>query len=192
MRLLLLPFFTTFFFNPPAATVEKWVVEKSSNLCIEGKSNVSSFQCDVVQYLRVDTIYFYKDDRQIVTSRGGITIDVNTFDCHQKYITADLRKTLKAKECPLLRIDLLSIGNLPVATGDYKTTGWVAIQLAGVSRNVQVNYTVQAAGNGVMHLYGSQRVAFSDFSLTPPRKLAGLIKVEEEINVKFRLILRAV
>lgn len=181
-----------FLFNPSPAIVEKWIIEKNSNLCIEGKSNVSSFQCDVVQYLRVDTVFFYKDDRQIVTTRGGITIDVNTFDCHQKYITADLRKTLKAKECPLLRIDLLSIGNLPVVAGDYKTTGWVAIQLAGVSRKVEVNYTVQAGSNGVMHLYGSQRVSFSDFALTPPRKLAGLIKVEEEINVKFRLILRAV
>jgi hypothetical protein len=192
MKLLVLSLLTTFLFTPPAAIVEKWVIEKSSNLCIEGKSNVSSFQCDVIRYLQVDTIFFYKDDRQLVTTKGGITIDVNTFDCHQRYITADLRKTLKAKECPLLRIDLLSIGNLPVAAGDYKTTGWVAIQLAGITRKIEVNYTVQAGNNGVMHLYGSQRVTFADFSLTPPKKLAGLIKVEEEINVKFRLILRAV
>ncbi len=192
MKLLVLSFLATLFFDAPSTTVEKWVIEKNSNLSIEGRSNVSSFQCDVVRYLRADTIFFYKENTRIYTTKGGLTIDVNEFDCHHKYITADLKKTLKAKECPLLRIELLSIGNFSTAAGDQKTTGCVSIQLAGITRKFEINYAIQSGNEGALHLYGSRKVSFSDFGLTPPRKLAGLIKVEEEINVSFRLILRSV
>ena len=191
MKLLLATLFAPCLLTPPAATVDKWVIEKNSNLCIEGKSNISSFQCDVVQYLRTDTIFIYKNDPRLFTAKGGLSIDVNTFDCHQRQITADLRKTLKAGQCPL-KIDLLTIGSFPAATGDYRTTGWVAIQLAGIVRKLEVNYIVQVEKDGSIQLTGSQQVLFSDFGLTPPRKLAGLIKVEERLNVRFRLILRAV
>lgn len=192
MKLLLISFIASFFFNPPKASVEKWVIEKSSNLSIEGRSNVSSFRCDVIEYLRVDTIFFYKGDQQICTTKGGLTVNIKGFDCHQKYITTDLRKTLKAEEFPFLKIDLLSIGNFTAGTANQKIKGWVTIQLAHVTKTIEVNYTVQTGNNGILHLYGSQQVLFSDFGLTPPHKLAGLIKVEEELNVSFRLILRPV
>lgn len=192
MKLLVISFITSLLFSPPDSILEKWIIEKNSNLCIEGRSNVSSFKCEVTEYLRADTLFFYKNDLQIFTTKGGLTINVNGFDCHQKYITADLRKTLKAGEWPLLKIDLLSIGNFTASPGNQKIKGWVAIQLAGITRKIEVDYTVQSGNNGLLHLYGSQQVLFGDFGLTPPHKLAGLVKVEDQLNVRFQLILRPI
>lgn len=192
MKLMLIFFITSLFFNPPKASVEKWIIEKSSNLSIEGRSNVSSFQCDVTEYLRADTVFFYKDDQQIFTTKGGLTINVNGFDCHQRYLTNDLRKTLKAAEFPLLKIDLLSLGNFTAGDGNQKVKGWVAVQLAHITRKIEVDYTVKTGNGGILHLYGSQQLLFSDFGLVPPQKLAGLIKVEQQINIRFQLILRPI
>jgi hypothetical protein len=190
MKILLTVFIASFFVTPHTTLIEKWVIEKNSNLSIEGRSNISSFRCDVTEYLQPDTLLFRRDElyQQSLSVTGGIVINVNRFDCHQKYISNDLRKTLKANECPLLKIDLLTIGNF--LTGNKNVKGNVAITLAGITRKLDVDYAVQSSNDGNIHLYGSRQVLFSDFNLVAPRKLAGLIRVEEQINVHFLLVLR--
>ena len=189
MKLILTTFIASLLLAPNKVVIEKWIIEKNSNLSIQGRSNVNSFQCDVKEYLRADTILFYKEDQQQqFIIKGGLTINVNDFDCHQRYMTGDLRKTLKAQEYKQLKIDLLSIGNFTATNKNVK--GTIAIRLAGVTRRMEIDYSVQTANDGNLHLNGSRQVLFSDFGLTPPHKLAGLIKVEEQIKVQFELILR--
>ena len=190
MKLIVTSFIASLLFPLNKVTLEKWIIEKNSNLSIQGRSNVNSFQCDVKEYLRADTILFYKDDQQQqFTVKGGLIINVDGFDCHQRYMTGDLRKTLKAQEYPQLKINLLSIGNFTAANKNVK--GTMAITLAGITQRMEIDYSVQTSNDGNLHLNGSRQVLFSDFGLTPPHKLAGLIKVEEQINVQFELILRA-
>ena len=184
---------SSLFFSPDSIIVEKWIIEKSSNLCIEGKSNISAFRCDIIEYLHTDTVRFSRNEQQnqILNIRGGITIDINRFDCHQKHITGDLRKTLKADKIPLLKIELLSIGDfMNESTKNVK--GTVTISLAGITRQMDVDYQIVNNGDGYLNLYGSRGVMFSDFMLTPPNKLAGLIKVENKLQIQFRLNLRSV
>jgi hypothetical protein len=189
MKLISTVFIASLLIAPPKVIIEKWVIEKNSNLCIEGRSNVNSFRCDVIEYLHPDTVLFYKEEQQPQFNiKGGLTIKVNGFDCHQRYMTNDLRKTLKADDYPSLKIDLLSIGNFTPVNKNIK--GAVAIALSGIARKMEVDYTVQTGTDGNLYLNGSRQVLFSDFGLTPPRKLAGLIKVEEQINIRFQLILR--
>jgi hypothetical protein len=190
MKALLLILLTSFCCPPRTAVVEKWKIEKDSNLYFEGRSNVSSFSCGITEYLRPDTLCFYREElRQPVLSvKGGLTINVNRFDCQQKYMNKDLLKTLKANECPELKIALQTIGNFSGALRNIK--GIVIITLAGVTRTMEVDYTVQYIDQNNIRLQGYRQVLFSDFGLTPPRKLAGLVKVEEQINVRFRLALR--
>jgi hypothetical protein len=193
MKLILITFLASLFYNPHNIIMEKWVIEKNSNLSIEGKSNINSFSCNVTEYLHPDTIVFYKEDQhqELYTVKGGITINVNRFDCHQRNITRDLRKTLKASESPIMKIDLLSISNFSDGYTGQKIKGCVAIKLAGITRKMEIDYTVQTGNDGNLLLYGSRAVLLSDFRLTPPHKLAGLIKVEDQINVRFKLILRS-
>ena len=182
------------FFHPDKIDTEKWVIEKNSSLYIEGKSNVTAFTCDVTEYLRPDTVVFYKEDRYqpFFTIKGGLTININRLDCHQRYITSDMKKTLKADESSCLKIDLLSIANFTSRSTGQNVVGSVAIQLAGVTRKMDIDFNVRSDEKGYLHLNGTRQVLFSDFGLTPPRKLAGLIKVEEAINVRFQLILRLI
>jgi hypothetical protein len=37
----------------------------------------------------------------------------------------------------------------------------------------------------VIHLIGNQTILFTAFGLTPPRKLAGIIKADDKLNVEF-------
>jgi len=191
MKLILATFIASLFFTPSKVIVERWVIERNSSLSIQGRSNVNSFQCDIKEYLRNDTISFYKEDQQQqFPIKGGLLININQFDCHQRYMTGDFRKTLKVRESPHLKIDLLTMGNFTTA-GNKNIKGTMAITLAGITRKMEVDYSVATDQNGNLHLNGSRQVLFSDFGLTPPSKLAGLIKVEELINIHFLLILRS-
>lgn len=178
--------------DSPGPVAERWVIQKNSNLCIEGRTNMNGFRCDITEYLQPDTIYIFNDEKTIrpIPIRGGLSINIKRFDCHQKFITNDLRKTLKADEQPMLKIDLLNIG---FYNGDaVNIKGLVNIGLAGVVKMVEIDYTVRVGSPGYLELTGSRRLKFSDFGLKPPQKLAGLIKVQEELNVRFQLVLRSV
>ena len=195
MKSIAILIWSLFFFNPVNISVEKWVIEKTSSLSIEGKSNVNNFKCDIVEYLNRDTILLYKDnsgEQKPILTKGGLTININRFDCHQNYVTADLKKTLKAKEDAHMKINLVSFGYMKSNQTNQAIKGIVEIQLAGIIKKIEIDYAVNKNQGGVLHLIGTKRLLFSDFKLTPPKKLAGLIKVEEEITVSFRLILRYV
>ncbi len=172
--------------------VSRWIIQSNSGISIEGKSNINSFICDVNEYLQPDTVtWLNADSRDAVnTLQGVVSIDINRFDCHQRFITSDFRKTLKACEGSKLKVQLLSIDKLPAGTNAGNVSGWVDIDLAGVKRRMQVSYLVKPMGANQLELDGSRNLLFSDFNLVPPSRLAGLIKIEQEIRVKFRLCLR--
>jgi hypothetical protein len=192
MKLIFTMLVAMLFKGTPGPVAERWIIQKNSNLCIEGKTNINSFRCDITEYLQPDTIYFFKDGQTTkpIPIRGGLAINIKRFDCHQKFITNDLRKTLKADEQPTLKIDLLNIGYYNGNMNNIK--GWVNIALAGVTKTAEVDYAVRNGGPGYLELTGTRKLRFSDFGLKPPQKLAGLIKVEEELNVRFQLVLRSV
>ena len=127
-------------------------------------------------------------------TRGNKMIDKKTM--HQFIdglkIKEDLKKTLKAKEDAHMKINLVSFGYMKSNQTNQAIKGIVEIQLAGIIKKIEIDYAVNKNQGGVLHLIGTKRLLFSDFKLTPPKKLAGLIKVEEEITVSFRLILRYV
>lgn len=187
--------FTLLSFNVkpvPGKKIIKWAVQQSSTLRIMGATNVSTFGCDIKSYHQPDTIFCSEENAayKMVTLKGKLTIDVSSFDCHNKMLTCDLRKTLKADQYPQFVINFLSLERAPVIHGDKDfLNGWVEIQLAGVTRTFEVSYAFNKSSTAAIHLNGSRDFSFADFKLSPPKKMAGIIKVKDHFNVDFNLLL---
>jgi len=166
----------------------KWVVSESSNLSVNGTTNINKFACEIPAYDRTDTIFLKnKNDKEIALS-GNIDLKVQSFDCHNSIMTHDLRKTLKEPQFPLLHISFLSLNKLPgLTTQPEIITGLVDIEIAGVRKRVEVNYQISEDAQNVIHLLGSRDVNFSDFNLIPPRKLGGMIQTNDKLSVTFHL-----
>src|SRR5215212_1587390 len=96
-------------FNPPGLSEEKWIIDKESNLRIEGRTNINTFNCGVKKYLHADTLTFYSNNvgEGNLSVKGAIVIDVNEFACQKKYMNGDFKKTIKARESPYLSIQLI-------------------------------------------------------------------------------------
>jgi YceI-like domain len=175
-------------------TVIKWVVEPQSHLTINGKSNVNTFQCGITEFLHTDTLVYMNNDGILKPAalKGSVTIDINRFDCGHKYITNDLRKTLKADNNPFLIIRFISMDKINPNQHNQVTKGNVEIELAGVKKQYEINYTLKNGNPQQLQLTGNRSILFSDFHLKPPTRLAGLIKVAGEITVQFQLLLKPV
>jgi hypothetical protein len=170
----------------------KWVISENSSLTVNGSTNINKFSCDIPAYDQTDTLILAKHDNDILLT-GKIGLRIQSFDCHNAMMTRDLRKTLKEKQYPRLYIHFLSLSELPELTGDTKhVTGWVNIELAGASKHVEVKYEVSIDDQKIIHLLGTQYINFSDFSLTPPRKLGGMIKTNDQLTVAFHLKMKAI
>ena len=172
--------------------VVHWVIQKKSTLRVDGKSNINSFTCNIIEYNKNDTITSVAGSAKPVKLTGKMQMEILSFNCHSRMITKDLRKTLKAEEYPKMIIRFLSLQSMP-ALNDKKELikGWVEVELAGVVKRFELNYTFSENDPGNIKLEGGRSFKFSDFKLSPPAKMGGLIKIKDAFDVNFELILRA-
>jgi hypothetical protein len=174
--------------------VRRWVISKNSSLSVNGSTNVNKFSCVIPAYDQIDTLVLSKSktDKEIILS-GTISLSVGSFDCHNSGMTKQLRKTLNEKEFPVLQVRFLSLNKLPaLGSTPEPITGFVEIKIAGVSKRFQVNYEITQNGQQKIHLSGDRNVNFSDFNLVPPRKLGGMVKTKDQLNVDFQLNMKAI
>jgi hypothetical protein len=168
----------------------KWVVEKSSTLNVSGSSNVNSYNCGIQGYYRPDTIYCYNGNvNSAVQLSGCLNVDVLSFNCHNSVMTKDLRKTLKAKQYPYLSITFLTLDKLPDTQKDRVINGSIMIDLAGTRKIYRLPFVFSKQKGEGFQMIGKKTFNFSEFKLEAPVKLGGMIKVKDEFNVEFRLMI---
>jgi hypothetical protein len=178
----------------PHYSLARWVVERNSSLNIQGETNINSFQCDVTEYLKPDTLVYTKNDatKKLSFTNSCLSIDVKRFDCHNKYITEDFRSALKADESPKLKIVFLSVDQFSNSSKNEVVKGIVDIEVANVIKRVEIEYIIKTLPGDRIQMNGSHVFSFSDFKLKAPKKLAGLIKTRDEIKVNFQLFFKAI
>lgn len=174
--------------TPPRKPI-KWMVEKTSSLNIAGRSNINEFACSIGGYYQPDTLSYTEDEAgKAVRLNGCLEMDILRFDCHNRMITNDLRKTLKVEDHPKLVIRFLSLERTPsLQNATQNLKGWVEVELAGTRKAFQINYEFSKQSDSSYTLIGRRIFNFSDFKLEPPRKLAGAVKVKDEFAVDFNL-----
>ena len=181
----------------PAATHAKitWIVQKSSTLSINGRTNINRFTCGIGQYGEPDTITILNEECRDKTAGipfcGVLRINIGDFDCSNRMMTGEFKKTLQYKQYPQLKITFLNLEKMPAFAARPETlTGQVIIELAGVSKQFGMTYASSREDAATIQLTGCRRLSFGDFGLRPPQKMGGLIRVDSNLDVQFILSLR--
>jgi hypothetical protein len=194
MRTLLLVIISALLFQGHPLPTKKLLINSSSGLVIKGNSNVNSFICKSNGYSRFDTLEYTvdRDNRAIKFVKDEMILLVNEFDCGNAMMTQDFLDALKYKEYPFLKVNFVSLNGIEWASSGGTVLGNVKITLAGSNKNYQIAFKVSGNTKDLISLSGKQKVTFSDFGLTPPRKMMGLIHVKEDLEVEFKIDLRAI
>lgn len=180
-------------FQPLSSIQTTWVVESGSRLVIDGSSNVNTFSCAVMKYLQCDTLRMFPEGktRRLRFKQCTIHIDVGQIDCRHRFITSDLRKTLKYPEFEYMKIHFVSLDDPFPIKASQRIRGVVDIELAGSTKRIDLWFDVSHQASGkLLHLSGQKELLFSDFKLEPPKKMAGMIKINEELKVNVDLFFR--
>jgi hypothetical protein len=118
----------------------------------------------------------------------SVTVPVRDFEASNPLMYDDFLTLIKAREFPVLKI-ILSKEQLERSFKDERTfCPDIEIMLAGIKRIYKIDCNLYDCGNNLF-IRGLKKIKLSDFSIQPPVKLNGLVKVKDEIEVNFGLII---
>jgi len=169
-------------------------IEDNSYLKIHGRTNVNSFSCGYREEIPKDTlsISISRMGDKILLSNAEMKVPVKGLDCGNAMMNSDLQALLKQDEHPEIAIRIKSL-ELSERFAKANETGFidagyavVEFELAGVSKEYRIPID---SYNELIDQYflGKKTINITDFNLSPPKKFLGLVKVEEEIAIDFRL-----
>ena len=96
-------------------------------------------------------------------------------------MTADFRKTLNHEKYPVLTIRFLNFSKSSATR--FQAT--VEVKMMNVTRNYTIEFSEYKDS-----LVGNKRLKFSDFNITPPKKMGGMVYVKDELDLFFSLAIR--
>lgn len=146
-------------------------------LSVSGHTSIGGFTCDYYDRDFKDTLiinsYRSRDQKDLV-----FEIPVKEFSCGNFILNKDFRKTIKAEEFPIASI---KVRNVHSKGKNY--TCDLDVDLAGK----KLKYKDLILHNSNNQLDGNLVLSFNELHLKPPHKLGGLIKIDEELVLKFSL-----
>jgi len=168
----------------------KSTILNESKLSILGTSNVTDFECLYDDDFRIDTLShsLTLDQELIKVSGDSLKLKIENFDCGKRGINKDFRNSLKSNDYPSIDISLISFKQSNKLLKEVN----VVISLAGSEKIFELEFTSSYLENEIIKIEGEQKLKMSDFNLDPPRALLGLIKVRDELTIKFELLLKTI
>ena len=140
---------------------------------IFGSTNVNQFKC-INNSFKFLASNMSLDNSNLPT----ISLKVAEFDCRNSIMTNDFKKTLSAEKFPLMNIKFLS---LTKTQNNY--IALIEVKIMNQSRKYNIEFDLQNNNR----LIGKERVKFSDFNITPPKRMGGMIVVKDDLDLTFSL-----
>ncbi|HLN20622.1 MAG TPA: hypothetical protein VK213_06010 [Bacteroidales bacterium] len=122
--------------------------------------------------------------------KTSIVLPVKDFRCDNKIAYKDFINLLKADTYPELTIDLPGKVLQQIRERENVTLRNVTINIAGVSKKYDIVCTEEKAADGEKVLAGTIVVGLTDLHIDPPKKYFGMVKIKDEVIVKFGLGLK--
>lgn len=164
-------------------TEVKSLIREGSKLSINGTSNVNDFECIYDEEFEADTLKHIVQVEEAIVVLGGdeLKLEIDSFDCGRRGINRDFRNTLKSKIYPNIQIELIKV----IAQNGIPIEAEVLTTLAGVSNEYQIELKNISIRNSVSQVEGTLELTMSDFNISPPKALFGLIKVNDKLEINF-------
>ncbi|HEX6086687.1 MAG TPA: YceI family protein [Thermoanaerobaculia bacterium] len=214
MRPLLLAFALFATTAVHAAGSTQLVASAGSNLSLEGSSNVKDWRCggttlearmDVAAPLeQVNHIIDRIEDGDVARldpraasfpqPKFQLRVPVQSLRCGNRQMERDMYKALRSEANPVIdfRFNGL-VGGVEhdIDSGLYRATIAGVLMLAGERRSVQIPVEATRVARDRFRLRARLPLRMTDFSITPPTALFGMVRAKNELVVHFDLYLRS-
>jgi polyisoprenoid-binding protein YceI len=197
-RIKILIFAYLYFSHLVTGQFIKVLVQPQSMLQIQGKTNVNSFQCycappaSVVGFNAESS----SETQKINFKKAAFTVLTKSLDCRHKIMNRDMYQTLKAEHYPTITLSISQV-LIPIHSinARWKLTGPIATEayltLAGMKRKIDLLVTISQPISNIYRFTAKKSLLLTDFGLTPPTALMGMVKVKNEIILDIDLYISA-
>ncbi|HEX4469342.1 MAG TPA: YceI family protein [Gemmatimonadaceae bacterium] len=168
-------------------------VRPDSRLWLEGSSNVRDWRCDATSLdASIDLDDNTYDGMGSVERVRGVQVRVPAYalTCGRSQMDNIMYKALRADDEPECR---QIVGNFDLVTrepgdpqGSLVMQG--TLRVAGRERVVRVPVDVQQQRDGSLRAQGALPILMTDYGITPPKALFGVLRTDNRLVVKFDLI----
>lgn len=174
----------------------KVIIQPQSMLQIQGKTNVNSFNCyctppsSIVSF----TAEGSSETQKIQFKKAELTVLTKSLDCRNKLMNRDMYHTLKAEHFPTITLILAQVViPLQNINARWKLEGMLVTEayliLAGMKRKIDLLVTISQPLNNIYRFTAKKNLLLTDFGLTPPTVLLGMVKVKNEIVLEIDVYL---
>lgn len=159
-------------------------ITNKSEVTIKGKSNVNSFECKYNPgFIENDLqVSIARNNNKILLEGAKLSIKSTGFDCAHKMITKDFKTILKAEEYPHIVLNVKEISTIKESI-----TAKLDVKIAGVEKEYLVPVIFNPNTNNVK---GQLKLNIKDFKLKSPKKLLGMVVVNDNVDIHFNLFLQ--
>lgn len=172
-------------------------VDPASRVWLQGSANIVDFECNAGLIDSEGTITGLDTTTEHRGAHGPVVLEVRIpiqqMNCGKSGINRDMRRTLNADSHPYIvyrlganrLIGTKNSGNKMVF--EIETFG--ELEISGVEKTRKIIVEGEFIGDWKFRVKGMHPVQMSEYSLDPPSPLMGLIRVNDELQVHFDVIL---
>lgn len=170
----------------------------NSRFWIQGDATVRTFTCVVTGIKGTARLPPAQDS--LPTRADGeqtevlVRVPVRAVDCGNSRMTRDLQETLKMKEHPEIRFQLVhaTVGEPADTSAQWRRVDALGpLTIAGTKRLTRLHAAARAYDDEHFRLRGCLPIRMTYFNIDPPTKAFGLIRVKNRVEVQFDLLARA-
>lgn len=157
------------------APTNEMLVITEKQIKVSGVTSIGKFTCDYCLDDMKDTLISNR------TNRSGtlqFTIPVDEFSCGNFMLNKDFRKTLKSDKYPSAKVQ---VSNLVKKENGYFCH--LRLQIVGKELIFENFHLAKSTHK----LIGKLTLSFDELELKAPKKLGGLIKVDETLHLQIEL-----
>lgn len=166
-------------------------VRADSRLWLEGSSNVRDWRCDATS---LDASVDIDDAMHTMTSaahirRVQVRVPTHALTCGRSQMDHIMYKALHVDDAPECRQIVGRFEVVPAATGEQSTLVMQGtLRIAGRERVVRVPVALEEQTDGSVRARGALPILMTDYGISPPTALFGVVRTENRIVVKFDLL----
>jgi hypothetical protein len=180
---------------PGSLPYSHWAIQQTSSIQVSGTSNVKDFTCRMESGTINDTLSFLiaPQSQVVIFRQQELLIPLQQFNCGNRIIQHDFLTTLQEELYPDIKLQFIDLRLADSPTWWREPVdGAIAITIGGVTQRYVLRYTIAIYSDNLIELNGEQLLSLSAFNLETPKRLAGLVKIDNHVTVQFRLLLKGI
>src|SRR5689334_22211821 len=167
-------------------------VRPESRLWLEGSSNVRDWRCEATT---VDAFVDVDDAMHAATStaarirRVQVRVPAHALTCGRSQMDHIMYKALHVDDAPECRQIVGRFEVVSAASGEQATLVMQGtLRIAGRERVVRMPVELEEQADGSVRAKGALPILMTDYGISPPTALFGVVRTENRLVVKFDLL----